>query len=82
MDGCDSGPVVLEHFGESDYEYAVTVKSDNLAKLFDILKNTSEEYTQTRLLAHVRKRFCNEQGFVAFKELLEKNSIDFDTWSF
>ena len=82
LDGCDSGPAVLEHFGESDYEYAVTVKADNLAKLFDLLKGSPQEYSQSKLLILVRKMFSHEHGFSEFKTLMEENHIDFDSWSF
>ncbi|MBC8435994.1 MAG: hypothetical protein H8D88_00360 [Bacteroidetes bacterium] len=82
LDGCDSGPAVLEHFGESDYEYAVTVKADNLVKVFDLLTDSKQEYRQSSLLELIRKRFSHEYGFSEFKDLLEKQHIDFDSWSF
>ena len=39
--GYDSGPSVKEHFGDFDYEYWVTVKSEYV---FDILLNLIKDY--------------------------------------
>ena len=82
MDGCDSGPGVVEYFGESDYEYAITVKADNLSKVFDLLTDSTLEYTKSNLVELIRKRFGHEHGFSEFKALMEEHNIDFDSWSF
>ena len=82
LDGCDSGPLVKEWFGDFDYEYTVTVKAENLPALFAFLAESGQPLSLTQLVELITRRFGHEHGFTEFREFLVKENIAFESFSF
>lgn len=78
VSGYDIGEYVKEHFGDSDYEYNLTVKATDLPALYTALGLNNPE--TGALLAHLKTVYGHGTGFSALMELLKKHNITYDTF--
>ena len=81
LDGYDIGKVVEEHWGDSDYEYQITVKKKHLDKLYEI--NNLKNGQKKELVEAIAKKINGNRSYSLLQEYLTKNDIEFEsfTWS-
>ena len=80
IDGYDIGKTVEEAWGDSDYEYIMTIAATSVASLYRLLD--VEAGNRKRLLKALAKRFHGNECFSAIGDLLEENNIEYNrfTW--
>jgi hypothetical protein len=78
VSGYDIGKYVKDHFGGSDYEYNLTVKTADLPALYAALGLNNPE-TGT-FLAHLKTVYGHEKGFSALMDFLKNNTIKYETF--
>lgn len=81
IDGYDIGKTVEEVWGDSDYEYVMTIPATSMNSLYEILK--VEVGNRKKLLKAISERFHGNRCFSALGDFLEENNIEFDrfTWT-
>jgi len=79
IDGYDIGSTVNEAWGDSDYEYSITVKKENLIALCHTLGIETDNHDV--LLKKMVEKFSGNEGFSRFSDFLRQNGIDFDPFS-
>lgn len=81
IDGYDIGKRVGEVFGDSDYEYVMTIPAASVASLYKLLD--VEAGNRRKLLKTLAKRFQGNQCFSTIEDFLEENSIKYNrfTWA-
>ena len=79
VEGYDIGKTVEEAWGDSDYEYSITVKKENLDALCKALG--IETGNQALILEMMKENFSGNEGFSSFGAFLSENKIDFDPFS-
>lgn len=80
IDGCDMGKSVEEQFGDSDYEYQMTISLENVDTLYKLL-NISPEKNEL-LLREIAKRFQTGACFSDLKKYFDKNEIKYEYFSY
>lgn len=73
VEGYDIGKRVKEYWGDSDYEYSVTVAPQNVLLLFSVLVIPLGD--RQGLLNEIARRFHTNTCFSDFRKLLEDNHI-------
>lgn len=73
VEGYDIGKRVEEYWGDSDYEYSVTVAPQNVLLLFSLLVIPLGD--RQGLLNEIARRFHTNSCFSDFRKLLEDNHI-------
>lgn len=73
IDGYDIGKRVKEYWGDSDYEYTVTVPPEGVLQLYPLF-NVSEADKQN-LLRGIAKRFHTNTCYSEFRKFLDDNHI-------
>lgn len=79
IDGYDIGTRVKEFWGDSDYEYMMTIPAagvDVLYKLLDV-----EAGNRRRLLKALDKRFHGNKCFSAIGDFLDANNVENRTFT-
>jgi hypothetical protein len=79
VEGYDIGKSVEDAWGDSDYEYSITVKKENLDTLCNALK--IEHGNEALILEMMEANFSGNEGFSSFGAFLSENKIDFDPFS-
>ena len=79
IDGYDIGKTVKEAWGDSDYEYVMTIPASSLPPLYRLLG--VEVGDRKALLASLAKRFHGNKCFSAIGDFLDKNSIEHETFT-
>jgi len=79
IDGYDIGKTVEEVWGDSDYEYVMTIPTDSLPPLYRLLG--VEVGKPKTLLKAIAERFHGNDCFSALGDFLEKNNIDHKTFT-
>jgi hypothetical protein len=81
IDGYDIGRTTEEYWGDSDYEYVMTIPASSLPPLYGLLN--VEVGDRRRLLKTLAKRFHGNHCYSAIGEFLEKNNIKHEgfTWT-
>ena len=81
LDGYDIGEAVREIWGDSDYEYAITVSGEDLEKLYRL--SNLEPGQKKALVDHLAKTFSLNEAFSSFREYLTASEIGFEsfTWA-
>lgn len=80
LDGYDIGKTVEEMWGDSDYEYTITVDSGNLDKLYDI--NKVEIGNKKKLISKLSKFLSVNEAYSKFHDYLMENKIEFTAFSY
>ena len=79
VEGYDIGKTVEEAWGDSDYEYSITVEKEHVGLVTKALGiNTQNEH---EILQAVANRFHGNKCFSQFGDFLRKNNIDYKGWS-
>jgi hypothetical protein len=79
IDGYDIGKTVEEAWGDSDYEYVMTIPARSLPPLYRLL-NVKVDDRKT-LLEALAKRFHGNKCFSAIGDFLDQNSIERETFT-
>ena len=79
VDGYDIGKTVGEVWGDSDYEYVMTIPDRSLPALYRLLG--VEEGDRKMLLDALAKRFHGNKCFSAIGDFLDQNSIEHETFT-
>jgi hypothetical protein len=81
LDGYDIGETVREIWGDSDYEYFITVAGEALEKLYRL--SGIEVGRKQELVDHLAKTFSLNEAFSSFREYLTASEIGFEsfTWA-
>jgi len=80
LDGYDIGKTVDEMWGDSDYEYSITVDSVNLEKLYEL--NKVEVGNKKKLISKLSKFLSINQAYSVFHDYLMENKIEFNSFSY
>ncbi len=79
IDGYDIGKTVEEAWGDSDYEYIMTIPATSVASLYGLLD--VEAGNRKKLLKALAKRFHGNKCFSAIGDFLDQNSIKHETFT-
>jgi len=81
IDGYDIGKTVEEAWGDSDYEYILTIPPAGVALLYGLLEVNPG--SRRKLLKAIAKRFSGNNCFSAIGDFLEENEIEYSrfTWA-
>ncbi len=79
IDGYDIGKIVEEVWGDSDYEYIMTIPASSLPALYRLLG--VEVGDQRRLLEALAERFHGNTCFSALGDFLDEHHIAHDTFT-
>jgi hypothetical protein len=79
IDGYDIGKTVKEAWGDSDYEYVMTIPAKSLPPLYGLLG--VEVGDRKALLEALAKRFHGNKCFSAIGDFLDQNSIEHETFT-
>jgi hypothetical protein len=79
IEGQDLGKRVEEYWGDSDYEYSVTVPGEEVIKLYSLMlvKEGDEEGLLKAIAANYHTNTC----FSEFRNFLDKNGIMYEGFS-
>ena len=80
LDGYDIGKTVDEMWGDSDYEYSITVESDNLNKLYEL--NKVEIGNKKKLISNLSKFLSINEAYSVFHDYLKDNNIIFKAFAY
>jgi hypothetical protein len=80
IDGYDIGKRVEEYWGDSDYEYTITIKEEAIAFLGEALGVSPDQST---ILNTIAARFQGNHCFSALGDFLDKHKIRYErfTWA-
>ena len=79
VEGYDIGKTVEEAWGDSDYEYGMTVEKENVGLVAKALGiDTQAEWD---ILHAIAERFNGNKCFSQFGDFLRKNNIEYKGWS-
>lgn len=73
LDGYDIGKTVQEIWGDSDYEYFITVAGEELEKLYRL--SGIEVGRKQELVEHLAGSFSSNEAFSGFRDYLAANEI-------
>ena len=79
IDGYDIGKTVEEAWGDSDYEYAMTIPAEGVRTLYRLLG--VEEGRKEKLLQALQERYHENNCFSAIRDFLDENGIKYDSFS-
>ena len=80
LDGYDIGKMVKEIFGDSDYEYSITINSENLPKLYEI--NKVEFGNKKKLIIALSVFLSDNKAYSLFHDYLKVNEIEFTSYTY
>jgi hypothetical protein len=80
LDGYDIGTLVSEMWGDSDYEYSITVESGNLIKLYEL--NKVDIGNKKQLISALSKFLSINEAYSVFHDYLRDNNIEFTAFSY
>ena len=80
LDGYDIGKMVSDIFGDSDYEYSITVSSENLPKLYEI--NKVEIGNKKELIKTLSVFLSDNKAYSLFQDYLKENDIEFTSYTY
>ena len=80
LDGYDIGKTVGDMWGDSDYEYSITIDSANLEKLYEL--NKVEVGDKKKLISELSKFLSINEAYSVFHDYLMENKIEFNSFSY
>ena len=80
LDGYDIGKTVSDIFGDSDYEYSITVSSENLPKIYEI--NKVEIGNKKELIKTLSVFLSDNKAYSFFQDYLKENEIEFTSYTY
>lgn len=81
IDGYDIGRTVEEVWGDSDYEYVLTLPAESVARLYALLGVAAGD--RRALLKALEARFGGHRCFSAIREWLDEHDVPYEsfTWT-
>ena len=81
IDGYDIGKTVKEAWGDTDYEYVMTIPAKSLPPLYELLG--VEVGDRKALLEAIAERFHGNKCYSAIRDFMDQNSIEYEsfTWA-
>ena len=81
FDGYDTGKLVEEAWGNSEYEYSYTVESDEVNKFYQAFN--LKDGDKSGLLQLLKKEFSVNKAYSLFGEFMMAHNIEYEryTWS-
>ena len=81
IEGQDLGKTVEDWWGDSDYEYSLTIPADEADKLYPLLK--VKQGDKEGLLNMIAAKYNTNSCYSDFKTFLKRNNIKFEafTWT-
>jgi hypothetical protein len=79
IDGYDIGKTVKKAWGDSDYEYVMTIPRKSVDQLYGLLDVKMGD--RKTLLKAISKRFHGNECFSAIGDFLDQNNIDHETFT-
>ncbi len=80
LEGYDIGETVEKLYGDSDYEYSITVKGNAIEKLYDL--NNIARGKKGALVDAIAIKINGNYAYSLFRQYLKDNSIEFEVMSF
>jgi hypothetical protein len=80
LDGYDIGKTVSEMWGDSDYEYSITVSAAELPKLYEL--NQVPFGNKKKLISALAKFLSDNKAYSLFHDYLKENNITFTCFSY
>jgi len=74
IDGYDTGKKVKEYWGDSDYEYSITIPAGGVAKLYAILNVLAGD--RQSLMMELQKRYHTNTCFSEIRKLLDDHQVE------
>ena len=79
VDGYDIGKTVEEYWGDSDYEYSVSLAPPEIHKLYQLFDVPVGE--KIELLRTIQVRYHTNHCYSEFRDFLSRNQIHFESFS-
>jgi hypothetical protein len=79
IEGYDIGKSVKDWFGDSDYEYRMTIHEEEVKKLYSLME--VQEGDKEVLLKTIADHYNTNSCYSEFMEFLTKNGIKFESFS-
>lgn len=79
IDGYDIGKTVKDSWGDSDYEYVMTIPAKSLPQLYGLLGVAVDD--RKALLKALANRFHGNKCFSAIGDFLDQNSVEHKTYT-
>jgi len=80
LEGYDIGKTVEKFHGDSDYEYSITVKGNDLEKLYHL--NNIDPGKKNELLDTISDKINGNYAYSLFRQYLKDNDIEFEAMLF
>lgn len=80
LDGYDIGKSVSDMWGDSDYEYSITVSEGELPRLYEL--NQVPFGNKKKLISVLAKFLSDNKAFTLFHDYLKENNIPFTCFSY
>ena len=79
--GYDIGKAVEAAWGDSDYEYEITVKGDGLIRLYEVNQINNSE--KEKLVNKLAEKFTGNHAYSMFRNYLDRNKVKYEsfTWT-
>jgi hypothetical protein len=79
IEGYDIGKRVEEAWGDSDYEYSVTITGDEVTKLYPLMQVT--EGNKEGLLKAIANTYHTNSCYSEFRDFIDRNGIKSEGFS-
>ena len=80
LDGYDIGKTVSDMWGDSDYEYSITVSAVELPRLYEL--NQVPFGNKKKLISVLAKFLSDNKAYSLFHDYLKENNIPFTCFSY
>jgi hypothetical protein len=80
LDGYDVGKSVNDMWGDSDYEYSITVFAEELPKLYEL--NQVPFGNKKKLISTLAKFLSDNKAYSLFHDYLKEKNIPFTCFSY
>ena len=80
LDGYDIGKSVSDMWGDSDYEYSITVSAAELPRLYEL--NRVPFGNKKKLISVLAKFLSDNKALTLFHDYLKENNIPFTCFSY
>ncbi len=80
LDGYDIGKSVSDMWGDSDYEYSITISAAELPRLYEL--NRVPFGNKKKLISVLAKFLSDNKAYSLFHDYLKENTIPFTCFSY
>ncbi len=80
LDGYDIGKSVSDMWGDSDYEYSITISAAEIPRLYEL--NQVPFGNKKNLISVLAKFLSDNKAFTLFHDYLKENNIPFTCFSY